>query len=240
MMGAFLTEGADAQRKTGTNTPQMVRKTLCSLSRRPLPSFAPLRLCVMALAIFFFTSVLGGTSRAAAVGAPLIGALGPQPSEPLAFSPPALLPLEVGFPHDCWMLAEALNANHSEWLVNGLAVIGLLIGIAVGIQKLMGRKSPQATHLEGQPIGVTAQHPCVDHPTFDRHTDEIWKVVNGLRLALARIETVCGENKVLREANADRLIEVATKLDTTSDAVNRLIGGLEAYNIIPKQTKHGK
>lgn len=232
------------------------------------------------VALIVFASVLRGTTAAA--GGPSQDGLGRQPSDSkpaqsapayardwlrasqvpslaqmLGFAPPALAPLTAGFPRPWWALANGLTPEQGSWLVNGLGVAVVLIGIAVGVQKLRGDKEAdrkaiiQQTiaavtaalsdkhemHLGGQPIAGTVVHPCVEHPTFDKHVDEIWKVTNGLRLAIARIETVCGENKVLREANADRLIEVASKQDQMNDKLQQLVGGLEANGMLPKKHK---
>ena len=88
---------------------------------------------------------------------------------------------------------------------------------------------PHEQWIGGQPIGVRQQHEPVNEPTFLAHTREVWEVINGLRLSLARIETGVAENKVLREANAERLNEVATEVGELGKQVSRLAGAIEQH-----------
>lgn len=216
---------------------------------RPSRPSAPLRLCVLLITLFMASAVYSADALGNRVPAPSGEAaqvsslrLDRNPA-PFSIAPRPAIPLT-------FLLAEAaphLSQAEGAWLIQGLGVAAFLIFMAVGWKKLQGDKTAERTDLikqvvsavtahfsekhettiSGQPLTVTQGHPCVEQPTFEKHVDEIWRVVNGLRLAISRIETVCGENKVLREANADRLIEVAMKQDVMNDKLNQLIGKLE-------------
>lgn len=179
---------------------------------------APLRLCVsIVLAILCF---LGGDATAAE---PLSG---PQPCAPryardwqLASAAPSLMQV----------LAQAVpnldSPTLGPWFTDLLKVLAVLFFLVAGAEKvrgLFGRTPPIHVELETMRSQIIPKK-------------KLQEDFAALADALARIEEkqhdhseTLAANTAIRDANGERLIEVATKQDAMNDNLNRLIGRLEA------------
>jgi len=107
-----------------------------------------------------------------------------------------------------------------KWLI----CLGALLWIYNQAREAFAAKVPAQVE---QPIRTTAEHPCVEKPDFENHKEEIWEVVNGLRRSISRIEADIAAIKALREANGERLAEMARDMKQLSDQISKLAGIME-------------
>jgi hypothetical protein len=107
-----------------------------------------------------------------------------------------------------------------KWLI----CLGALFWIYNQAREALAAKGPAQVE---QPIRTTAEYPFVEKPDFETHKEEIWEVVNGLRRAVSRIEADISAIKALREANGERLAEMARDMKKLSDQISRLAGMME-------------
>lgn len=163
------------------------------------------------LLFFLFIASMGMESRASAFS----GVISPAPG--------SFFPVPI--------LAESLTPDQSNWLINAIGAVGVLIWIGVGAMKLYKSLAPQRaeTIVAGQPIAAKVTHPFVEQPAFDKHTDEIWKVINGIRADIGHIKTNIASIAAAREANGGRLTELAGEMHQVIQQLNRLAGLVEAH-----------
>lgn len=97
------------------------------------------------------------------------------------------------------------------------------------IRDAAGVRDVQDVRLTDQPMRMKSEHAGVEKPDFDAHAEQVWSNLNGLRLAVGRIEVKVGETKVLREANAERLAELSREVTELGKQVARLAGAVEEH-----------
>ena len=153
-----------------------------------------------------------------------------------------LTPVTESLPWPATPLAEVLPSvtlNGLGMLVLGVFILAMIYRMLNGAkadlksdlaEEITGRimsqladKTPEM-QIAKQPIGVRADHPCVDQPVFEAHTKEIWQVVNGLRLSISRMEKNFAADHATRQANGELLRE----LNSESKSLSREVAGLTA------------
>jgi hypothetical protein len=121
------------------------------------------------------------------------------------------------------LLAAADSDPGSDPLSIGkwLLVLGALLWIANQAMEFWARIIGKQTD------GITRSEFDDHKKETAKHVDDLWKVVKGLRGSVNSIHTDVATIRTLREANGDRLKEIAEKADETSDKVSRILGKLE-------------
>lgn len=134
--------------------------------------------------------------------APVVGAVGgtipPWPAQSVASLPSQELAT-------AWMFALPL----ADFSVDGWR---LVVDIILAVLVIIGFFRPQP------PL----HQQYAEKTEFNKHKEEIWVVVNGLRMAVSSIETSVEKIKTLREANGERLDEVSAELLQLIREVSRL------------------
>jgi hypothetical protein len=137
------------------------------------------------------------------------------------------------------LLLAAVTIGEGVTIGGAIVGIGTLLGFLAkyrserdaivrdAVAAAIAQSHPKEHHVGGQPIGIRTDHPCVPQPDFDGHKKEMWEVVNGLRMAISRIESSIAEIKALREANAARLSEISREFNELTKQVSRMAGALE-------------
>lgn len=138
------------------------------------------------------------------------------------------------------LLAQALPDPKSHesigWLIAAAgAAVSAVGGVLIFLRRESRMKEPQQERrVHGGPVTVRHEEVYVERhehadlrADLDKHKQDIWEVVKGLRTAVSRIETSVAETKVLREANAERLTEMNADVKHLSGLVHKLVGIVE-------------
>lgn len=120
----------------------------------------------------------------------------------------------------------------------GLAAIAFIVTLlgyhaVVGkfIRQQAGVKETQTMEITGQPLNFQREKELVEkreHDEFktsmkEQH-DELWKVINSIRLSVSKIESSVAGLTALREANGDRLGEISHQVIELAKSVHTLTG----------------
>ncbi len=131
-------------------------------------------------------------------------------------------------------LADITFSNEAL-TVSVIGIIIMLCGVFASartfIRTSAGVKETQTMEITGQPINFRQDKELVEmreHKEFkaaikDQH-DELWKVVNGIRMSVSKIESSVAGLTVLREANGDRLSELSHQVVELAKSVHTLTG----------------
>jgi hypothetical protein len=134
--------------------------------------------------------------------------------------------------------ADVTLSNQELTLTVVLGIAGLLAALAVVtafIRNTAGVKDTQRVELVGQPIEGRHEKQHVerhDHDAFKSEIkaahDSLWEVVNGLRLSISSIQANIAAIRAMREANGERLTEIAHQVESLSKSVHTLTGAVNA------------
>lgn len=137
------------------------------------------------------------------------------------------------------LLAEMPSVSPTElgMLLLGLATLAMIYKMLNGaktqfIDEVLERVQSKAgtrsePHRIEQPLDITTRHPCVDHPTFQRHTTEVWIHINDHRNRIADLAAATEAAKQLAEARTLQLNEISRATIATGEKVSHLAGLVE-------------
>lgn len=105
----------------------------------------------------------------------------------------------------------------------------ILVSQAVTAWAVLSGRS-QKREITPQPFQVQAAHEGVLRPEFDKHVQEIWTVINGIRRDITEIREHIAAIRVLREDNGNRLGQLERDVKSMTGTMGELVQALHEHN----------
>jgi hypothetical protein len=123
------------------------------------------------------------------------------------------------------LLAISQSFSDGEFFLKIVSAISVAGNVVLAWAVLTGRS--QKRTIDPNPFPTKEVHDFVSKPDFEKHTDDIWEVVNGIRRDITNIKENVAVVRAVREENGTRLEVLSQSVTNLMQRVGELIGQVE-------------